>query len=61
MTKKTEAAMLLTPRKAAMELAISPRHLWNLPIPKVRLGRAVRYDRRDIEKFIEESKAVPNA
>ena len=55
---KPSEGLLLTPRQAAAELAISERHLWNLKIPTVRLGRSVRYDRRDLEQYITDRKAV---
>jgi hypothetical protein len=53
--------LLLTPRAAAAALAVSERSLWALtyprgPIPVVRLGRAVRYDVRDLAAFIDRAK-----
>ena len=51
---------LLRPKDAARMLAISERHLWGLTqegkIPACRLGRSVRYDRADLEGFVEASK-----
>ena len=48
--------LLLTEREAAQALSISPRKLWELratgEIPCVRLGRAVRYDPRDLSAWI---------
>lgn len=53
-------AALLTPKQAAATLAISPRKLWELTncgkIPVVRLGRCVRYDQADLQRFIEVQK-----
>lgn len=53
--------LLLTAREAAKSLAISTRSLWSLtqprgPLPCVRIGRSVRYDFRDLEKWIEGQK-----
>jgi excisionase family DNA binding protein len=47
---------LLTAREVAALLAISPRKLWELTasgtVACVRIGRAVRYDPRDVEAWI---------
>jgi excisionase family DNA binding protein len=52
--------LLLTAREAAAALAISERTLWQLTkdgaVRCVRLGRAVRYDRRDLIALIEQRK-----
>ena len=52
--------MLLTAREAANRLAISERTLFTLTkagaIPVVRIGRAVRYDPRDLRTWIESTK-----
>jgi excisionase family DNA binding protein len=52
--------LLLRPREAARFLAISERTLWELTrrgeILCVRLGRAVRYDRRDLLAAVERLK-----
>jgi excisionase family DNA binding protein len=52
--------LLLTARDAAFALAISERTLWSLTrlglIPVVRLGRSVRYDRADLQRFIDAQK-----
>lgn len=54
--------LLLTAREACQALAISDRKLWSLTagheIPCVRIGRAVRYDPRDLEAWIEARKGV---
>jgi len=58
--------LLLTAKEAARALAISERTLWSLTrngdIPSVRFGRAVRYDPRDLDRWIERQKqlAGPN-
>ncbi len=51
---------LLRSTEAAAYLSISPRTLWTLTkrgdIPCVRIGRSVRYDRRDLEAWIQRAK-----
>lgn len=51
---------LITAKEAAARLAISLRKLWSLTasgdLRCVRMGRAVRYDLRDLEAFIEKNK-----
>jgi len=53
---------LLTAKNAAAYLAISERKLWDMTktgeIPAVRLGRAVRYDRSDLDSFIQRAKGI---
>jgi excisionase family DNA binding protein len=52
--------LLLTAPEAAKALAISERTVWQLTkdgeLPVVRLGRSVRYDRRDLLDYIEKRK-----
>jgi excisionase family DNA binding protein len=52
--------LLVTAAEAAQMLAISERMLWQLTknreIPPVRIGRAVRYDRNDLRRWIESRK-----
>lgn len=52
--------LLLRPPEAAERLAISPRKLWELTrrgdIPVVKIGRAVRYDPRDLADWIDREK-----
>lgn len=48
--------LLLNSRDAARLLAISERKLFDLPIPRVKLGRSVRYDRADLVNWIEKQK-----
>ena len=54
--------LLLKPDEAAAALGISPRLLWTLTkdgkIPCLRLGRAVRYDPRDLRAWIEQHKGA---
>lgn len=56
----TPEALLLTAAEAAKLLAIGARTLWRLTddgeIPVVRIGRAVRYDRRDLLAWIDRAK-----
>lgn len=51
---------LLNSHQAAKLLNISTRKLWTLTncgqIPAVRMGRAVRYDPADLQRFIDQSK-----
>lgn len=51
------AVLLLKPRDAAKMLAISERTLWQLTslgqIPRVAIGRAVRYSVADLRAWIE--------
>ena len=53
--------LLLNTREAAKALSISERTLWALtrprgPIPCVRIGRAVRYDLRDLREYVDRQK-----
>ena len=52
--------LLLKPVDAATTLSISPRTLWALTdrgqIPCIRIGRAVRYDPRDLTAWIARKK-----
>jgi excisionase family DNA binding protein len=47
--------LLLRPSEAATYLAVSPRLLWSLSaagqIPSIKLGRARRYRRADLERW----------
>lgn len=49
--------LLINARETAVMLAISSRTLWKLTasgdIPHVRIGRAVRYDPRDLRSWID--------
>ena len=62
MTQRTSnaAPMLLRANEAARTLALSERKLWELTnrgeIRSVRIGRAVRYDPKDLLAWIETSK-----
>jgi len=59
-TSGTAEALLLTPREAAARLRLSDRTLWSLTrageIPAIRIGRSVRYDPRDLAKWIASKK-----
>lgn len=45
--------LLLTPRETARTLGISDRTLWGLPdLPRIRIGRSVRYSLDDIKEWI---------
>jgi excisionase family DNA binding protein len=56
--------LLLKPRDAARSLAISERKLWQLTkdgeIQVVKVGRSVRYDPRDLQRWIDAQKKVSN-
>ena len=65
MTTDTATApltLLLDSRTAAKALSISERTLWQLSkdgeIPRVKIGRSVRYDRRDLIAFIDGRKGA---
>ena len=66
MTQADESSpVLLVADVAAKLLGISSRMLWNLsaprgPIPCVRLGRAVRYDKSDLIAFANRAKVWQN-
>jgi excisionase family DNA binding protein len=53
--------LLWTSREAAKALSISERTLWGLTkggkVPCVRIGRAVRYDPKDIRAWIDGQKS----
>lgn len=55
---------LLTAVQAAKCLAVSAKTLWSLTargeLPCVRMGRSVRYDVLDLDRFIESRKSVRN-
>jgi excisionase family DNA binding protein len=57
---ETNETLLLTSIQAAKALSISARTLWQLKkdgkLPFVRIYRSVRYDPKDITKFIENQK-----
>ncbi len=53
--------LLLTPREAAAALAVSERTLWSLTdrgeIPRVPIGKCVRYDVEDLRAYIARRKS----
>ena len=56
-------ARLMTVRDSALYLAVPAATLysrvWKKEIPFVRLGRSIRFDCRDLDRLIEESKVEP--
>lgn len=56
-TTEATQARLMTYRQAAQYLALSERKLWGLAasaeIPVFRSGRAVRFDRADLDSWVE--------
>jgi predicted DNA-binding transcriptional regulator AlpA len=61
MLTNQDAPTLWTSREAAKALAISQRKLWDLTnrniIPRVLIGRSVRYDPQDIRAYIDAQKS----
>lgn len=59
----SQAPALLTAREAAKLLAVCEKTLWALTksgeIPVVRIGRSVRYDPRDLSRWIDKVKSMP--
>ena len=57
---KGTTSKLMSSKQAAKYLCISERKLWNLSkserIPTVRIDRSVRFDRDDLDLFIEQLK-----
>jgi hypothetical protein len=58
---ETLPPLLLTARDAARLLAVCEKTLYLLtqprgPLPVVRIGRGVRYDMRDLERFVNQQK-----
>lgn len=52
---------LLSLREAAAALSVSERKLWGIPqdeLPRVRLGRSVRFDVEDLREWIQKRKQV---
>jgi hypothetical protein len=59
--EQTPAQRYLRPRAAARYVSMSERHLWSQthprgPIPRIRLGRSVCYDIRDLDAFMNRAK-----
>ncbi len=61
-THEPAPTLLLTPRAAARALAVSERTLWTLSkageIPRIMVGRAVRYSVRDLETYIARNRVI---
>lgn len=53
--KKTKN--LLTPKEAAEFLSIAPATLYRLDIPKIRFGGVTRYEKKDLQDFLESKKS----
>ncbi len=55
-----ELQALLTARQTAKILGIGNRTLWGLTkgkqIPHIRIGKAIRYDPRDLEDWLDKKK-----
>ena len=51
---------LLTAEQTAEYMQISPRHLWEISnrgdLPRIKLGRVVRYSPTDIRQYLERLK-----
>jgi len=62
-SEQPENVELLNVAEAARFLAVSPSTLygwvWQRRIPFVKLGRAVRFDKADLEDYIERNKVRP--
>ena len=58
-------AKLITPKEAALYLGLAPETLttWRstrrYPLPFVKVGRYVRYDLADLDRFLESRKVNP--
>jgi excisionase family DNA binding protein len=59
-SERSVERLLLRPREAAKALGICERTLWDMTskreLPRVRIGRAVRYDPRDLQAWINAQK-----
>jgi len=60
--KGSTISKLMTSKQAANYLCICERKLWDLQksqrIPVVRIDRSVRFDRDDLDSFIEQLKKI---
>ena len=58
--QNSASCRMMKSREAANYLAISERKLWELTkndrIPVVRIDRSVRYDKADLDEFIQQCK-----
>ncbi len=59
-TRKAPAPALLTPKEAAHYLAISLRKLYTLPLRKVKIGAAARYEKTELDLFISLNATRPS-
>lgn len=59
-TESPAPRLLLTGRDAARALSVCEKTLWTLTqrgeIPCIKIGRAVRYDPRDLDAWIQRAK-----
>lgn len=63
MQTETTTGGLMTTKEAAKWLRISTRHLMTLAkhgkIPRIKMGAAARYDRRDLQAYVDSAKNLP--
>lgn len=53
---KMTTGSLMTLGEVAARLAVSPMTVHRMPLTSIRLGRSLRFDPRDVEKLIAESR-----
>ena len=63
-TEQPDNVELLNVAEAARFLAVSPSTLygwvWQRRVPFVKLGRAVRFDKTDLEEYVDRNKGHPS-
>jgi len=61
--KRGQEIRLMSVKEAALYLATTPATLytriWRREVPFIKLGRSVRFDVRDLDELIEQSKVKP--
>lgn len=59
---ESSSQLLLRPREAARQLAVSERTLWGLrDLPRIRVGkRGIRYSVQDLRRWIESQRSQVN-
>src|SRR6266850_1978200 len=61
--KRGQEIGLMTVKEAALYLATTPATLytriWRREVPFIKLGRSVRFDVRDLDKLMDQSKVKP--
>lgn len=55
-TRKLATGALLTLEETAALFDVDPVTVHRLPLPSIRLGRQYRFDPKDVQRLIEESK-----